>query len=82
MPDWYRRTEFDQMEVLGALTVTGGDGTLADVTVKVFDDQDNVVATGVDEGGELGINFTPSMGVYYYKIETTARVEYELVLYR
>jgi hypothetical protein len=86
-PDWYRRTEFDGMLVLGELSVTGGDGTIDDVTVQVFDEiagePGDVVAAGTLSNGALGFDFTPSaMGVHYYKVETTARVEYELVLLR
>lgn len=81
MPDWYGRTEFDQMLVLGELALTGG-GDIADVAVKVFDEADNLVATGTENNGRLEFDFVPSMGFYYYKVETTQRVEYELVLLR
>ncbi len=81
--DWYQRTEFNLGLVLGELSVTGGDGTLSDVTLEVIDLQGNVLDTGTVAGSALEFDFTPmSTAPVFYRVSTTSRVEYELVLIR
>ena len=81
-PDWFRRTEFGP--VLGELTVTGGEGTIDDVTVTVYDESDNVVGSSVlNNNGGIDFDLFPSAaGQFYYRIETNRRVEYEVFLIR
>lgn len=82
-PDWYVSTGFNLGTILGDLSVTGGDGSLADVSVKVFDPMDNLVKTGTDEGTFINFDYTPqTTGPYYLKVETTVRVVYRLDIER
>lgn len=82
-PDWYRRTEFDGALVLGEVSVTGGDGTIDDVTVQVFDEAMNVIGAGSQSAGVLDFDYTPAVtGPHYIKVESTTRVEYEIYLLR
>ena len=79
--DWMQRTEFGP--VLGELTVTGGDGTIDDVTVTIYDQNDQVVGAGVLNGNVIDVELFPAgAGQYYYEVSTTARVEYQLYLVR
>lgn len=79
--DWFQRTEFGP--VLGEVNVTGGDGTIDDVTVTVYDDQDNIVGTGTRVADRIDFDFFPSSaGQFYYQVETSTRVEYEMILIR
>lgn len=81
--DWYRRQEFNGALVLGEVEVTGGDGTIADVSIEVTDLSGDVVAVGTPASGRLEFDFTPqTQEVHYYKVETDARVEYQLTLFR
>lgn len=81
--DWFQRTEFEGVLVLGELNVTGGEGTIDDVTVTVYDANNNVVGSGVRESSWIEFDVFPAASAqHYYKVETTARVEYELLLLR
>ena len=80
-PDWFQRTEFGP--VLGEIVVTGGDGTIDDVTLTVYDDQDNIVGSGMRVADRIDFDFFPAAaGQFYYQVETTNRVEYEMTLIR
>ncbi len=84
-PDWYRRTEFANLLVLGEVATTGGDGSLSDVTVEVYDLGGDLITTGTmsASGDTIDFDFTPAtVGAHFYKVSTTARVTYELVLAR
>jgi hypothetical protein len=82
-PDWYRRTEFGNLLVLGEVAATGGDGSISDVTVEVYDLGGSLITTGVQSGSTIDFDFTPaSVGSYFYKVSTQSRVTYELILAR
>jgi hypothetical protein len=82
-PDWYRRTEFASLLVLGEVSATGGDGTIADVSVEVYDSSGTLLTTGTNSGTSVDFDFTPATtGVHFYKISTTARVTYDILLAR
>jgi hypothetical protein len=79
--EWLRRQEFEGALVLGEVVITGGDGTATDMTVEVFDDADNVVGVGTVSGSRIDFDYTPqATSQHYLKIQTDARVEYELTL--
>ncbi len=80
-PDWYRRVEFAGEYVFGVIDVTSGN--VADVQVQVFDEANDVVGAGVVVGNTVEFDFTPqAMGTHYIKVETTARVEYDMGILR
>lgn len=83
--DWFVSTGFNLGTVLGELVVTGGDGTIDDVSVDVFDESDNVVARGAVNAGRIEFDYTPqsqSPSPYYLRVSTDARVVYDLVIVR
>ena len=81
-PDWLLRTEFEGATVIAEMTVTGGDGTIDDVTVQVIDENDNVVGVGTRNADRIDFDYIPmTTGPHYIKVETTSRVEYDLTLF-
>ncbi|GEM_PF-4759070 len=81
--DWYKRTEFKDVFVLGEVKVTGGDGTINDVKWEIFDLQQNLIGSATVNGPALELSFTPaSTSGVFHKISTTSQVNYSFELLR
>lgn len=85
-PDWYRRTEFKGAPLAAELTLVGGDGTLNDITVEVYDIGSNLVTRGVVEANGIYFDYSPnptsSTGDFFYKVSSTSYVEYSFYILR
>lgn len=81
--DWFKRTEFNGIELLGSIEVTGGEGSIDDMTWELFDENKNLLHKAIKKGNQLEIEFTPSsQQALWHKITSTKKVNYSLLLLR